>query len=110
MGNKNTAIESERETLMIRTLWLNVKVFALAAGFICGLGILTATLWLVVKGGNPVGPHLKLLGQFFWGYRVTFAGSFIGFGYGFVVGAVGGGCIGGVYNRLAIYKDNRRPE
>ena len=64
-------------------LWLNAKVVGLALGLIFGLAIFVATNWLVIKGGDPVGPHLSLLSQYFFGYRVTFLGSLIGFGYGF---------------------------
>jgi hypothetical protein len=55
-------------------------------GTVVGLGIFLATNWLVIKGGPVVGPHLALLGQFFIGYSVTFAGSLIGLVYGFVLG------------------------
>ncbi len=48
--------------------------------------ILLATLVLVMRGGDVVGPHLALLGQYFPGYRVTYAGSLLGFVYGFVGG------------------------
>jgi hypothetical protein len=47
-----------------------------------------------------VGPHLGLLGIFFPGYRVTFAGSLIGFVYAFVVGYGFGRTVSVVYNRL----------
>ena len=47
-----------------------------------------------------VGPHLALLGQFFIGYRVTFAGSLIGFGYGFVLGFAIGWITAWLYNLL----------
>ena len=46
---------------------------------ILALGLFIATNWLVIKGGERVGPHLQLLSQYFIGYRVTFLGSFIDF-------------------------------
>ena len=45
-----------------------------------------ATLWLVLKGGEVVGPHLRLLSQYFVGYTVTVKGAFVAAGYGFLWG------------------------
>ena len=94
--------------LFKKTLWLNVKAFGLGLGFLFGTGIFIATNWLVLKGGDPVGPHLRLLGQYFIGYRVTFAGSMIGFLYGFAVGGAGGMLIGWIYNKIAFVRTPER--
>jgi hypothetical protein len=83
-----------------RFLRLDAVFHGIVSGVFCGLAIFVATNWLVIKGGPVVGPHLTLLGQFFLGYRVTFVGSLIGFGYAFVVGFVGGFAVAWVYNRL----------
>jgi len=56
---------------------------ATAIGSVSGLVIFIATLWLIIKGGEVVGPRLQLLGQYFIGYTVTVKGAFIGLGYGF---------------------------
>ena len=56
----------------------------MALGIMAGFSLFAATNWLVVKGSDPVGPHRDLLSQYFFGYSVTFAGSFIGMTYGFV--------------------------
>ena len=80
---------------------LNAKALGLVLGLVFGLLIFIATNWLVMKGGKTVGPHLSLLSQYFIGYRVTFWGSFIGFGYGFVLGTLSGSMLGWVYNKLA---------
>jgi len=63
---------------------------ATAIGCISGAIIFMATLWLVVKGGEVVGPRLQLLGQYFIGYTVTVKGAFIGLGYGFFWGFLTG--------------------
>ena len=81
-------------------VWLNAKVLGLALGVLLALGIFVATNWLVIKGGEPVGPHLQLLGQYFLGYRVSFLGSLIGAAYGFAVGTLAGAFVGWVYNRV----------
>ena len=77
---------------------------AITLGFLSGSGLLLATLWLVVKGGPHVGAHLGLLNQFFYGYAVTFRGSFIGFLYGFLVGYIAGWIIATVYNWIVWLK------
>jgi hypothetical protein len=49
-----------------------------------------ATLWLVLKGGEVVGPNMQLLGQYLPGYSVSPSGSALALGYGFLVGFVCG--------------------
>jgi hypothetical protein len=93
--------QTETETFFAGVLWLNAKAVGLALGLVCGLGIFAATNWLIIKGGDPVGPHLSLLSQYFLGYRVTFVGSLIGFAYGFAVGTISGALISWIYNKLA---------
>jgi Glycosyl transferase family 2 len=82
-------------------------VQGIITGLMAGLGILIATNWLVLKGGEVVGPHLALLGQFFIGYRVTFGGSLIGAAYGFVCGFVVGGLVATMYNWLVNLRERR---
>ena len=52
--------------------------------------IFAATMFLIYKGGDEIGPNLSLLAQFFPGYEVTVTGSFIGAFYGIVSGFVFG--------------------
>ena len=66
-------------------LVLNAKVLGLVLGLLFGLSIFIATNWLLIKGGENVGAHLQLLNQYFFGYSVSFVGSFIGFAYGFAL-------------------------
>jgi ABC-type dipeptide/oligopeptide/nickel transport system permease subunit len=98
-NNANQTTEEER--LFRGVLWLNAKALGLVLGLLCGLAVFVATNWLVIKGGDPVGPHLKLLSQYFIGYRVSFLGSLIGFIYGFAVGTLSGAFIGWIYNKVA---------
>ena len=97
---KNDKGPKPEEKLFRGILWLNAKVLGFAIGLLFGLAIFIATNWLVIKGGEPVGPHLQLLSQYFIGYRVSFLGSFIGFAYGFAVGTLGGALIGWIYNKI----------
>ena len=92
--------KSVEEIVATRLLRVSAAVHGIVTGLIIGLGIFIATNWLVLKGGEVVGPHLLLLGQFFIGYRVTFVGSLIGFAYGFVLGFLVGFAIAWLYNQL----------
>jgi hypothetical protein len=82
-------------------LRLNARAWGIAMGLMFGLGLFVATNFLVLKGGEEVGPHLALLGAYLPGYSVTFIGSVIGFVYLFVIGYAFGRLIGEVYNRIA---------
>lgn len=79
---------------------LHKVAMGVALGTAVGLGLMICTLALVIKGGYPVGPTLSLLGQYFVGYTATFAGSFIGFGWGFVAGFALGWGFALVHNLL----------
>ena len=79
---------------------LDQMALGLAVGMLCGLGVFLATIILVIKGGEVVGPNLALLGQFFYGYTVTMTGAFIGLVYGFVLGFVVGWLIALLRNSL----------
>ena len=98
------------ETLvLVRVVRLNAAVAGLVTGLLAGLAVFVATNWLVLKGGRVVGPHLSLLGQYFIGYRVSFAGSLIGFVWAFALGFVTGAAVVWIYNRLADLRDPGAP-
>lgn len=96
------------KVIRTRLLRLNASVHGIVFGLALGLIIFLATNWLVLKGGEVVGPNLALLNQFFLGYRVTFGGSFIGFGYGFLTGFVVGFFVARVYNWILDIRDGIR--
>lgn len=98
--------DSEEKILKQAVLRLNSHILGFVMGIIGALVIFVATNWLVLKGGEEVGPHLNLLGQFFIGYEVTFVGSLIGAIYGFVTGYVSGLVIGWVYNFVIFLKSD----
>lgn len=91
--------------VLTRLVRLNGIVSGIVTGIIVGLGLFFATNFLVIKGGDVIGPHLALLGQFFWGYTVTFAGSFVGLAYGFVTGFLFGYAIALLYNWILKLQD-----
>jgi hypothetical protein len=79
---------------------LDRSALGFAVGTLCGLSVFLATILLILKGGEVVGPNLALLGQFFYGYTVTISGAFFGLAYGFVTGFVFGWLIGLLRNSL----------
>ena len=107
---RTDASNSEEELIKQAVLRLNGHVLGFVLGVIGALGIFVATNWLVIKGGEVVGPHLGLLSQFFIGYSVTFVGSLVGAAYCFVMGYLSGLLIGWVYNAVVFLKTpkNRR--
>jgi len=104
MAEDKNALE---QVVLTRLLRLNATVQGFVTGLVAGLAVFIATNWLVLKGGDVVGPHLSLLGQFFIGYRVTFVGSLIGFAYAFVAGFVVGYVVAGMYNWIAELRERR---
>lgn len=105
MQDDNNAIE---KYVLVELMRLNAVILGLILGILLGFGIFLATIILLVKGGEVVGPHLALLGQFFIGYQVTFAGSIIGLLYGFGLGFVIGYIIASLYNWMANVREKRR--
>ena len=78
--------------------------FAVAVGTVCGLMFLSATLWIISRGGDVLNSHLRLLGQYFIGYTVTVKGGFIAFGYSFFWGFLFGWLFAYLRNLfLAVY-------
>jgi len=90
----------EKQELEAAIRRLNERAWGIAVGLLLGGGLFLATIILIVKGGQNVGAHLTLLGNYLPGYRVTVPGSFIGLIYGFVIGYGLGRGVGSVYNRL----------
>ena len=101
----------EEELIKHAVVRLNGNVLGFVIGSVFALLIFVATNWLVLKGGEVVGPHMQLLDQFYWGYSVTFVGSFVGAAYAFVTGYLTGLFIGLIYNGvlfLRSWKPGRR--
>ena len=107
MQEDNNAIE---RLVLIELMRLNGTILGLVLGLLLGFGVFLVTNILLIKGGDVVGPHLSLLGQFFIGYTVTFVGSLIGFVYGFITGFGIGYVVAGLYNWMADLREKRRTE
>ncbi len=91
---------TEKKVFTTTVSQLDAKILGLTLGILFGLIIFIATNWLVIKGGPEAGIHLRLLSQFFIGYKVSFPGSVIGLIYGFITGTIFGVLVGWVYNGL----------
>lgn len=100
---------SVARVVVTRLIRLNATIQGIVTGAIAGLGLFVATNWLVIKGGDVVGPHLSLLSQIFIGYSVTFVGSFVGLAYGSAFGFAVGYSVAWLYNRAADWREARRP-
>ena len=105
MQEDNNAIE---RLVLVELMRLNGVILGLVLGLVFGFGIFIITIILLIKGGEQVGPHLALLGQFFIGYQVTFGGSLIGFLYGLLFGFIVGYMIASLYNWMANFREKRR--
>jgi len=97
------------ELVVSRVLHLNAMVYGAVTGLFMGVAVFIATIWLVIKGGEVVGPHLGLLGQYFFGYEVTLWGSFVGLAYGFLFGFFGGYLAASIYNWILGRGENQPP-
>ena len=82
--------EDEEELLETLFARLDPVAMGVAVGTVSGLLIFIATAILIIQGGPEVGLNLSLLGQFFFGYDVTWGGALVGL----LEGGLGGFLIG----------------
>ena len=87
---------------------LHRMTLCLTFALIAGLAVFLVTAILLLKGGESVGPHLALLGQFFPGYTVSWIGSLVGFFWGALLGSILGFIFGSVYNQVVDLRNEDR--
>ncbi len=77
---------------IIQTAFARLDPVALgtAIGTVAGVGVLLATIVLLLKGGTFIGPRLGLLRNFLIGYEVTWLGAVIGL----IESSIGGFALG----------------
>lgn len=68
---------------------LDKRALGTAIGVAAAVCIFAATTIYILRAPDP-GFDLQLLGQYFYGYTVTWPGAAIGAAWGFMVGFVGG--------------------
>ena len=78
---------------------LDIKALALACAILWGLTVFLVTWWVIVLEGVTGNP--TWLGAVYPGYNISAVGSFIGLGWGFVDGLIGGAVFAWLYNKLA---------
>jgi len=101
---RSKAIQPARERFLAKTFArMDKPAFAVATGTVSGLILFLATIWLIIKGGEVMGPNLRLLSQYFIGYTVTVKGAFIAFGYSFLWGFLFGWLFAYLRNLLLAY-------
>lgn len=74
------------DTLRTTVYRASARAWGIATGLVLGFGLLAATWWLLVRGGENAGAHLGRLAHIFPGYDVSWTGGLLGFLYAFVVG------------------------
>lgn len=102
-----------KEILLKAFSRMDELAFAVSIGAVSGLMVFLATLWLTIKGGTVVGPHLSLLSNYFVGYTVTVKGAFIAFAYSFSWGFLFGWLFAYLRNLFVayyIYRTKRKAE
>jgi len=96
-----TNATDELKEITRATAKIQATALAIVCALIGGLGLFGMTALLLIRGGENVGWHLSLLGNYFPGYSVTWPGSIIGFLWGALVGGAIGWVIGKIYNTVA---------
>ncbi len=69
VSSSSLTVDQTEQILERAVIRLNANILGIVLGIITGLGIFIATNFLILKGGEVVGPHLALLGAFFPYYR-----------------------------------------
>jgi len=108
MSNKKKQTTREYHDREVRRAVVRLKagILGLVFGLIFGVGLFAMTAILLIENGPNTGYHLRLLGNYFIGYAVTWKGAFIGFLWAFAVGVIIGWSIGIIYNRIVAIRAN----
>ncbi len=100
-----SATDASREVL-IENIFAKLDPIAMggAAGGVGGFALFVATVVLLLKGGEVIGPNLSLLANYLIGYRVTWVGAFLGLVEAAAVGFIFGFLLAHLRNLgLAVY-------
>ena len=99
-----TKTQNEYAKLRRSVARVNATVLAIVFSLVGGIGLFLTTAWLLIKGGENIGSHLRLLGNYFIGYSVTWQGSLVGLFYGTIAGGIIGWTIGIIYNKIVNFR------
>ena len=94
-GGEAIIEESEDEVIEVAFAKIDPLALGVAVGIVSGLGIFMASAILLLRSGPVIGPTLSLLGNYLFGFEVTWTGAVIGLFEagmsGFAVGALAAG-------------------
>ena len=90
MSSKEHEASVPHDLLAVAFARLDRTALGLAIGFVAGTAIFLATVILLLKGGEVIGPNLALLGQYIPTYTVSWPGSLVGAIGGFAAGFIAG--------------------
>ena len=76
---------------------IHKRTLGVASGIVAALVVFAVTVFHVV-GAPPGGPNIALLGQYLYGYDVTWRGAFVGAWWSFVAAFVAGWFVAFVRN------------
>ncbi len=87
--------EAEDAVIEVEFAKIDPLALGIAVGVVSGFGIFMASVVLLLRGGPAPGPTLSLLGNYLFGFEVTWGGAVIGLFegglLGFAVGALAAG-------------------
>lgn len=83
------------------------KALGGAVGIVSAVGLFLATAILLLKGGDPVGPTLSLLGHYLIGFKVTWTGAVVGFFEAGILGYIFGYCLASLMNVMVDFMARR---
>jgi hypothetical protein len=82
--------DPSRDVITLTFARIDPRALGIACGIVAAAILFIATVVLLIRGGDPVGPKLSLLRQYFPGYSVSWPGALIGMIYGFAAGFISG--------------------
>ncbi|MCK5795327.1 MAG: bacteriophage holin [Anaerolineales bacterium] len=98
-GRSRPAWFNQNDILKGGEMKLNVKAFAVTCALVWGFGLLLITWWIILLDGPS--DTIPFIGRIYRGYSLTPGGSFIGFAWALIDGAIGGAVFSWLYNRAA---------
>jgi hypothetical protein len=90
----------ERAVIRAAVVRMRARIMAIVFGMVGGTAVFVATAWLLLQGGENVGQHLGLLGNYMPGYYVNWPGALVGFCWGALYGGIIGFAVAWIYNQV----------